>query len=341
MNTEEEKQLRKRFISDKNLPIQVIQNPFFEERLDLFERKFEARTKYDKLLNRINRKYDGNASKFLEAYNSIRDKIVTECSTSQAFQDFNAEDMSKYALPSDIVGNVNLYTQQNTDEDDNFYVSFDLKKANFQALKFANPDIVFNADTYIDFIEHFTKSEYVKTSKYTRQVIFGKMNPKRTMTVEKFLIYKVYQLIADAIKVWGKPFSMNSDEIIYKLNKKLFDDLDITTISNLEKIIKETLNLDVRVIKFRLHYHKFNLATSKATLNVFEKDCFYPMSADYMCVPTIYAPQVYKMLTKQKINDDDLVFYHEHELVRFLNPLILDMENEAKIDAKRYDDLPF
>ena len=46
----EDKKLRQRFVSDFNLPIQVLHSPFFEDRLDLFEEKFGARTKFNELL---------------------------------------------------------------------------------------------------------------------------------------------------------------------------------------------------------------------------------------------------------------------------------------------------
>lgn len=53
-------------------------------------------------------------------------------------------------------------------------------------MKYVNPDIVLNAGTYQDFIKKFTDLEYVAESKYTRQIVFGKMNPKRHITVEKY-----------------------------------------------------------------------------------------------------------------------------------------------------------
>ncbi len=48
-------------------------------------------------------------------------------------------------------------------------------------------------DTYEDFIGKFTDSDFIKASKYTREVIFGKLNPKRHITAEKFFINKIYQ----------------------------------------------------------------------------------------------------------------------------------------------------
>ena len=47
--------------------------------------------------------------------------------------------------------------------------SFKLK---FSALKYFNPNIVANKNSYYDFISQFTEIEHIRNSKYIRQVIF-------------------------------------------------------------------------------------------------------------------------------------------------------------------------
>jgi hypothetical protein len=63
-----------------------------------------------------------------------------------------------------------------------------MKKANFQALKYANSAIVYDCDTYEDFIGRFTDMPWAKKSKRTREIIFGKLNPNRTMKYENLII---------------------------------------------------------------------------------------------------------------------------------------------------------
>ena len=58
------KKLRQRFVSDYDLPIQVLHSPYFEERLEMFEYKFSAKTKYNNLLKLIDEKYDGKPQNF-------------------------------------------------------------------------------------------------------------------------------------------------------------------------------------------------------------------------------------------------------------------------------------
>lgn len=89
------KKLRQRFVSDYDLPIQVLHSPYFEERLEMFENKFSAKTKYNNLLKLIDEKYEGKPQKFLEAYATIREDIISITKNSQAFRDFKESDFKK------------------------------------------------------------------------------------------------------------------------------------------------------------------------------------------------------------------------------------------------------
>ena len=311
------KQLRTRFVSDMNLPVQVIQNPYFEERLELLEKDYGAKTAYDNLWDVIIDRFEGNPNKFLEYYHAVRDKIITDVTNSEAYKDFlTNKEFNKNIKP--ICGNANLYTNE---QDGCMFVTYDMKKANFQALKYANPAIVYDMPTYETFIGKFTDLDYIKKSKYTRQVIFGKMNPKRTMNLEKYITNE----FAKSLQYFSfgenklSLFSLNADEIIFKFNG---------TEEEFEKLkVEENLSYDgifYKANKFKLHARRFQLATSSSILTVFEKEDYLDgHKRSFKAVPATYFPQVYKLLNGMKICDSDLVFYYEHELCKFLNPLTL------------------
>lgn len=310
------KQLRNRFVSDYNLPIQVVQNPYFNERLELLEEEYGAKTSYDNLWNVINERFNGNPIKFLEYYHTIRDKIITEVINSEAYKDFISNNAFNKNLNL-ICGNRNLYTNE---QDGCMFVTYDMKKANFQALKYANPAIVYDADSYEDFIGKFTDLDYIKNSKYTRQVIFGKMNPKRTMNLEKWITNEFTKHLVNTWKVDKlELFSLNADEIIFKFNG---------TEDEFEKLeIKETIIFDgvqYKGSKFKLHARQFQLSVSSSILTVYEKEDYLNAHKRILKgVPATYFPQVYKLLNGMEITPSDLVFYYEHELCSFLNHLEL------------------
>ena len=43
--------------------------------------------------------------------------------------------------------------------------------------------------SYEDWVKKFTDLEYIIESKYTRQVVFGKLNPSRQIKVENYMIF--------------------------------------------------------------------------------------------------------------------------------------------------------
>ena len=314
---EDIKQLRRRFLSDRNLPCNVVASPYFEDRLELLEGEYGAKTSYNKLLIMIDEKFGGNPNKFLEYYHQVRDNIITSVLNSEAYKDFISNDKFMKKI-NPICANKNLYTNE---QDNGLFVSYDMKKANFQTLKYANPAIVYDANTYEDFIGKFTDLDYVKNSKYTRQVIFGKLNPKRTMTLEKWITNEfcgsLYQLL---IHTKLEYFSLNYDEIILKFNgsEEEFEKLEIDPIKIFEGV-------EYKGNKFKLNSRKFELATSSSILTVYEKEDYLNAHRRILKgVPATYYPQVYKLLNGMEINpQSDLTFYYEHELCKFLNPLKL------------------
>lgn len=321
------KQLRNRFVSDMNLPIQVVQSPYFEDRLDLLEEEFGARTKYEKLLKIIDEKFEGNSTKFLEHYAQVRNDIITKLVGSQKWFDFTTGKIGgKAADTRPRHPYKNLYTQE---QDSGMFISFDMKKANFQALKYVDPDLVLGADEYEEMVGMFTDLDYIKESKYTRQVIFGQMNPKRTMTVEKKIVDELVDMILEGDSYLNKIidfskfdlFSVNSDEAIFKFNgsEEEFESLE----GPKDGYVLMT-TVVFRFNKFKLNHRQFKLATSDSRLNVYQKiDYLDGRRVHLHCVPSTYYPQVYKLLNGLELKPTDLVFYFEHELCQFMNPLEL------------------
>jgi hypothetical protein len=313
------KQLRARFVSDLNLPIQVLQNPYFEDRLALCEKDYGAATAYDDLWNVINERFGGNIDKFLEYYHQVRDDIITKVTNSEAYKEFISDNkFVKNFTP--ICGNRNLYTNE---QDGCMFISYDMKKANFQTLKYANPAIVYDTDTYEKFIGKFTDLDYIKNSKYTRQVIFGKMNPKRTMNLEKWITNEFAKELSNDVAMKDyELFSLNADEIIFKFKgtEEEFNKVDIEP-----TICHFGGSVEFKGSKFKLHARQFKLATSSSILTVYEKEDYLNGHKRILKgVPATYFPQVYKLLNGMEIDpNSDLIFYYEHELCKFLNPLEL------------------
>ena len=314
--------LRRRFVKDFNLPINLIDSPYFEYYMDRYD--FFPREDWDKLLNLIDTEYNGNIDKWLENYAQIRDNIITSIETSDAFKEFNSADMKMWKTPTFSVGDLNIYNNTNTGR---YFISIDLKKANFQALKHFNPDIVKNCDTYEDLMSYFGGDDYFKKSKYTRQVIFGKLNPKRTITYEKYLIGKIFTNPNNFIfkHLYNKCnlVTVKSDEIVFEIDDHaVLREIDKTILNVLKTEIKSNVGLDVSVEAFYLNRIVCENHNG-TTVDGYIRDFYLDNKMDLKSVSSIFHPQIYAFSKGLEITDNDLFFRAEDQTAKFCNPLKL------------------
>jgi len=299
------KPLTQRFVSDYKLPIPIITKEIFNFHLKKYEEKYKSLTKWNELLKLIADKFDGNFNKFLDDYYQIRDNIIMTVLNSEAFKKFNTMPIDCYNFKNEesITSN-NIYNQSNVSKK---FVSIDLKKANFQILRKVDKDIVLGADTYEDFIGNFTNLDYIKESKYTRQVLFGKMNPKRHIKVEKYYTYLMYKLLEIYAKShdW-KIVSLNSDEIVYETPNSYCE------IDYIAETIKEKLDLIVHVELFILNGYTFSTKDSEHhKVDFYVKKNLINGEEKMVSVPLPYHSLIYSLYNKEKPSEMDYHFNYE------------------------------
>lgn len=300
------KETLKRWVKDYNLPIKIFEEPYFSYLVDLYDDYLNTKSKLNLLKETVAKFTDEDA--FLASYYDIRDDIIKTMKSKKEFQEFNTGDMSKFNIISSYPKN-DIYKQTHAN---NYFVSIDLVKANYQALKYINPKIVCNTQSYEEFIGLFTNLEYMTKSKYLRQVIFGNLNPKRQVKVERFLIEQIIALLLDNQYFKQKDIQMAaSDEVIFETSKKDVAKFSSAT-TELTQFIKECLNIDVDIEVFKLVSigDKF-----------YSKEFLNKTGYELKSVPQIYFPQAYKKYNNIELNDNDLVFEHEYQLAKFLTPL--------------------
>ena len=311
--------LAKRFISDYRFPIPLISEEYFFYHLNLYEEDYGSLSKYETLLTIIETLYGGDCNKFLEDYYNVRDKIIATVMESEAFQKFNTMDMSAYAIKDKLnITSNNIYNNENIGK---FFISVDLKKANFQTLRNIDKDIVLGADTYEDFIDNFTHLDYVKESKYTREVVFGKMNPRRHITAEKYFITQIYKKVIERFPYLAdKCVSLSNDEMIFKVEFLFYNDK--LTCFGLRKDIQETakdFGFDVRVEFFHLRGYNLVFKESRSVRKTFFiKDYFCTKgSFKLIGVPLQYHSICYKLYKGKDLDEIDYHFEYEGMNARF------------------------
>ena len=320
-----------RFGSDYKIPIAVYDNvESFEYELNLYEKAYGALTKWNELVKNIERYYNGDNETFLSEYHNVRENIIATTLNSDIYKQFNTckdpidmviddvdrKQHEKMQL-SPMYGK-SIYNQENIGRR---LISIDLRNANFQALKYIN---VISGDTYRDFLSQFCSGfmlDYIIESKYSRQVIFGKLDPKRTIAIEKFLIKKIYYIVKDEYNYMGTLLYFGSDELIFSYDESI--DMNAFLSSLRERIQKE--GLDVRIEDYVLYGYEFFVKKADSTEHKLGE--FYRRSCDdggkYKGMPLPYHKILTRLINDETPTDIDKELMHEKVRARMIDDIIV------------------
>lgn len=289
--------LKKRFCKDCRIPITVYENPYFYDRLKILDSVYGCIKKFEDFCNEM--EYYRNEQEYLEHYNSLKDKIINDIKSKKSFNDFIA---ASYEAESDCAFK-ELYSPCN---DGKAFISVDMKKANFTALKYYSKDIFDCANTWEDYIGNFTDDTHFIESKYIRQVIMGACNPKKQTQYEKYLMAKMLNHL-ESVLPGINVYSLSSDEIIISVEKgcpfsmKKFREAVATCPDGIGDLVRVEI---------------FNLEQIKGTEGWIKY--FYNDTIEFKCLSSEIIHQVVKYYYNKPIEWSDLVFVHNGMLAAYL-----------------------
>ena len=296
--------LKKRFCKDCNLPINLFDEPYFTQRLKALDVQFDCVKKFDTFCADLE-KYD-TEQEYFEYYNTVKDSVINMIKDNTEYMKFLNDDFAdvRVVTKNITLGNKNLYIEGNQDKT---FISIDMKKANFSALRHYSPAIFKNVETWEQYIGFFTPSEHIRNSKYIRQVILGACNPKRQITYERYLMTMLYLHIKSELDGKVSFYSLGNDEII----------ISVAGTSVSAKEIKTAIATCPQKIGELVRFEMFDLQKvgdygwMKVIYDEPERVEFKTINAD------IYH-QIVKHYWNMPITEDDLVFRYNGVLARFL-----------------------
>lgn len=295
----------KRWVKDYDLPIKIFEEPYFSYLINLYDDVFQTKEKLNLLIDIISD--FNNDDEYLSHNNKLTDNIISTIKKQRAYLEFITMNMDKFKILTNYPKN-SIYKQNNIGKT---FLSIDLVKANYQSLKFIDNSLVLNSSNYDDLISKFTDYEYIKQSKYIRQVIFGHLNPKRLQKIQRYLIEQVILYVLSHENILESSIIMASnDEVVFEINESLAAEFSNNFKEKINQI-KHLLNIDVDIEIFTLNY---------LGMDCYVKEFINKDGYQFAGVSQIYYPQAYKKYHNLPINDMDLTFKHEHQLVKFLNP---------------------
>jgi len=300
----------KTFTKDYSLPIQVLREPYFSYFIDLYDKDYQSKAKLQLLKDTID--LVGSEEKFLNLRHQICNNMIESIKQTEAYNEFALGNMDRFTVPNKGYPSKDIFRPENAGR---YFLSIDLKKANFQTLKHFFPEAVFNCNSYQDLIGRFTDLDYFKESKYLRQMIFGNLNPKRQKRIQRFMMEQILDWTVKENIFEEKDLRMvSSDEIVVELENPV----DLSGYTNpLETNIRSDLGYDARIEIYRLE--------SIGNSNFYVKKFINKEGSELMCVPLVYFAQAYKKVNGMELTENDLCFMYEQQVCKFLEPL--DFEN--------------
>lgn len=293
---------KRQFVKDFKLPIQIVEKGYFEYLIELFQEQYQSRDKLDLLKETISQFDD--IDEFNEYCRNVRHEAIDSVSNNEAFKTFSEEKLTSFNTKFGY--KTNLYNHLNVGKT---FISIDLVKGNFQALKYFDPNILNGTDNYDEFLSQFTDLEYLKKSKQIRQVIFGKLQPKKQKKIQEYLM----SLIKTELLNFGIKEDMikatSPDEIIFEIEEN--DDY-----SKYQELLKND-----SISKLETHFDVFKLESVNSELDCFIKRYKNKKGIDIKKGNMKYMPELIKYLKKEPLIDKDLAFLDEGRIAFYKEPL--------------------
>lgn len=292
--------LKERFCKDCNIPINIFQEPYFMERMKLYDQLYGTLDKWNVFIKELER-YKTEQDYF-EEYNRIKDSAINDIKATEAYQRFNNENMNKYAIKYKDFPSKDIYHPSNIGRR---FISIDMRKANFSSLKYYDSNIFAGTETWEEFMSKYTENKHIINSKYIRQVILGNCNCKRHITYEKYLMETILEMVLPYI---------SKDLVVFFSNDEII--IDITDFSGDKEKLEFYLKEVTRKTAIPLKVEVFTLYKIDK-INGYYKD-FGNNNFELKCTNSLYLPFVIRYFNGEDIAENDKVFYRDGLLAKFI-----------------------
>lgn len=293
----------KDFIDLDKLPIQGIRNlGYFEYALERLGKLQE----WIEFLRIQEEKFGGDHGRYKDYYWETKEAFLKYTKSLPEYQAFQNRDLKEFGFQfPQGVSKGNQYTENNTGR---VLLSIDLKKANYQALKYCG--VFGDTSTYEDLISKFTDLPFLVKSKYLRSVVFGQLNPGRHITIESWLMNTLVRPeISDQLKL----VCMASDELIYEVPGDLEYNLDET-----RETIQANTGLSVTAEIYRLHEYILEAEISGKQYQIYGKENLETGKIEYKCIPSNLYLMFSKLITSSSLCDYDKWIEHDGVLAEYM-----------------------
>eukprot|EP01090_Pellita_catalonica_P010874 TRINITY_DN22325_c0_g1_i1.p1 TRINITY_DN22325_c0_g1~~TRINITY_DN22325_c0_g1_i1.p1 ORF type:complete len:438 (-),score=66.39 TRINITY_DN22325_c0_g1_i1:158-1471(-) len=316
-----------RFRTHFHLPmLTLLQGPEFLYQIDLYK-DYAHTEKLLKLFLQDQSEYcrinatNATADPFFVHVEKTKAKLVAKLQNTSAWKRFSSDPLTTYTIPQEME-NLLAAKSRNENADQRrsiyysamagkYFISIDIKSADFQALAHYDPQLVLSHSTWESLLATETDMEFVKQSKKFRQHVLGKMNSFKLVKIEKYLTCKVLEKLFSRKLVHKKQLAaVLYDEIIIEV-------ADLTTMKTQLTALQEFMDSDQygnNQNSPSMKVEGFRLKKIHPDMKCYVKEVFAsPADIDngtstpkFKCCPPRLFAQCFRVYMKQPITDNDL-----------------------------------
>ena len=132
----------------------------------------------------------GGSKGFGDFNDKLKEQIADTIKATPIYEKYLQDSLQSFEIDQDLLNHQSItketiYDHQN---DNKFFISLDLKSANFNALRYYDKGLVLNCNNWDEFIAKFTDLKYYLKNKLFRQKIFWLLEPdKQRKIIGNFL----------------------------------------------------------------------------------------------------------------------------------------------------------
>lgn len=280
-----------RFCKDSGIPISVVQEPYFSDRLKLLNPYYDSVREWTQFNTEL-AKYRCDHD-YLEDWDRARLLAIGKIHNSKGFKEFQeakfsakAPEFKRSVYCPEFVGKT--------------LISFDLVQADYNALKYFNPSIFGSTETWEEWISQFTDNSFLIESKRLRRCVLSECCPAKIARLQQCLINHLLCKLEVTVESIGYA---GNDEVV----------IDVT---NLDERVQQRVMDSVEKFVVPVRVEVFQLKSLDSV------NGYYKVSdgkVSFKCVSKNDLPLAIKELEGREVTALDRVFWSENGLARAID----------------------
>jgi hypothetical protein len=196
----------KQLCNNHGLPFPTFEPQYVSYYVDLYDKLHNAKYKYQLLLQLLEK--DTNLD--IEAFTmKLANKIIEDVKATAAYKELSQRPLNVKC--GELPCKFNVYKGHKPEYIP--FISIDMKEANFSAIRYYAPEVLYNCKCWQQFVTRYTDIPFITESKHFRQVVMGMLFKGLPSNIQKYLASVTYSALKDIINVAG---AQGNDEMIIK-----------------------------------------------------------------------------------------------------------------------------